>query len=353
MTPAEMKKAVDQLAESADADIFVYSADIQQGAVEKLRKTICAKANRRKNAILFLTTAGGDPDAGYRMAACLKRSYESFSVYVFGRCKSAGTLALLGASSIVFGDFGELGPLDVQLAKRDEIMASNSGLDIFQAMAVLNNSAFECFEQCFIGLVTKSGGNISAKMAADIATQMAVGLFSPMTAQIDPERLGEVQRAVNIANAYGERLDGGNLKPNALDTLVQGYPSHGFVIDFEEASKLFHKVRRGTASENAIADAVPGIRNRIDSAVVLDLASAVGTIATKGVPNVGKKQLKRPPKGDASRGGAKLSRGPASGKRRAGDATAPEENSNAFARISGPKIVKGRNGTGRGIEIDS
>jgi hypothetical protein len=219
MLPVEISENLSQLVASEDADVFVYSADVAPGPVEKLRRIVCAKKHRRKNAILFLTTPGGDPDAAYRLAACLKRSYSKFAVYVFGRCKSAGTLALLGASSIVFGDFGELGPLDVQLAKRDEIMASNSGLDIFQAMAVLNNSAFECFEQTFLGLIARSGGNISAKMAADIATQMAVGLFSPMTAQIDPERLGEVQRAVNIANAYGDRLDGGNLRKGAIETL--------------------------------------------------------------------------------------------------------------------------------------
>ena len=37
------------------------------------------------------------------------------------RCKSAGTLLLIGATSLIISDRGELGPLDVQLSKPDEI----------------------------------------------------------------------------------------------------------------------------------------------------------------------------------------------------------------------------------------
>lgn len=302
VTPGELKKAVERLIQREDADVYVYSADIMHQHVERFRRVVCAKKSKRATAVLFLTTPGGDADAAYRLAACLKRAYQSYDVYVFGRCKSAGTLAVLGAKTIVFGDFGELGPLDVQLAKRDELVASNSGLDIFQAIAVLTNASFESFEQCFLNVVAKSNGNISAKMAADIATQMAVGLFAPMTAQIDPERLGEVQRAVNIANAYGERLDTGNLKRGALDILVEGYPTHSFVIDYSEASKLFNRVREANANEAAIADVVPGIKARTDTAVILDLEQVVSA-AGQGVGNAAKrKPTAKKPAGRAGRG---------------------------------------------------
>jgi ClpP class serine protease len=41
---------------------------------------------------------------------------------VSGYCKSAGTLIALGANELAFGEHGELGPLDVQIAKRDEVL---------------------------------------------------------------------------------------------------------------------------------------------------------------------------------------------------------------------------------------
>lgn len=164
------------------------------------------------SAIVFLTTYGGDADSAYRLAACLRRHYKHLSAYIFGLCKSAGTLAILGADTIVIGDFGELGPLDVQMTKPDELVPTSSGLDIFQALGVLKNSAFEAFETYLIKIIESSEGHISAKTSAEIARELAVGLFAPMTAQIEPERLGEVQRAINVANFYGSRLNRNNLK---------------------------------------------------------------------------------------------------------------------------------------------
>jgi len=48
-----------------------------------------------------------------------------------------------------------------------------------------------------------------------------------------------------IAKEYGSRLiaRGKNCDSNALDRLISGYPSHGFVIDGAEASTLFRNVR--------------------------------------------------------------------------------------------------------------
>lgn len=59
--------------------------------------------------------------------------------------------------------------------------------------------------------------------------------------------------------AYGERLisSRGNLEStNELARLVQGYPDHGFVIDFPEASEIFKNVRASSESEELIATAL-------------------------------------------------------------------------------------------------
>ncbi len=48
-----------------------------------------------------------------------------------------------------------------------------------------------------------------------------------------------MNRAIAIADKYGQRLT----KNSALyHALMHGYPSHGFVIDFEEAAELFENV---------------------------------------------------------------------------------------------------------------
>jgi hypothetical protein len=76
--------------------------------------------------------------------------------------------------------------------------------------------------------------------------------MQPIYSQIDPMRLGEVQRAMMIAYHYGERLAKGNLKEDSLAVLVSGYPSHGSVIDRDEARNLFKSVRPPTKDEGKI-----------------------------------------------------------------------------------------------------
>ncbi len=77
--------------------------------------------------VLMLSTFGGDPDAAYRIARCLRRRYTRVSAMISGFCKSAGTLLLLGADDLVFTEHGELGPLDVQYWKQDELEEMGSG----------------------------------------------------------------------------------------------------------------------------------------------------------------------------------------------------------------------------------
>jgi hypothetical protein len=169
----------------------------------------------------------------------IRKLYKKFILYVFGLCKSTGTLVALGANEIVMGDFGEFGPLDIQLVKDDEL-TNTSGLSYLQSLISLNERIFSSFEESFMSLKKKGtfGYSITTKTAAEIGSKLAIGLIQPIAGQMDPLKLGEVQRAIKIALAYGERIfnDHGS---GALNRLIGEYPSHSFVIDFKEASELF------------------------------------------------------------------------------------------------------------------
>lgn len=188
---------------------------------------------------LILTTFGGDAHAAYRLTRILKATYETFRILIVGPCKSAGTLVALGADEIAFGPFGELGPLDVQLRKKDELVSLSSGLDTLQTFGLITGYAFSTFESFMLQTVLKSGGVISTKTACQVASDLAIGLFSPLMEQINPQQLSEVDRVMAIARAYGQRIKSPNLQDGALEKLVSGYPSHSFIIDEEEASSLF------------------------------------------------------------------------------------------------------------------
>lgn len=243
-----------QVIEAAgDTDVLLYSGAINREGFNKLTRSACGP-DRRPKVLLLLSTYGGDANAGYRIARTLRQLYSHVSIFVAGMCKSAGTLIAVGAHELIVSDFGELGPLDVQIRKNDELFGETaSGLNLIQALNTLQERAFAMLENTLIQTKAKSGGQITTKSASELATNLAVGVFSEIYKQIDPILLGEIDRAINIAYDYGDRLPG-NLRPDALTSLVAGYPSHGFVIDREEAEKLFVNVRAPNPPESALAD---------------------------------------------------------------------------------------------------
>ena len=257
-TDAEMaegfKKIVKEVAEKSDADVIAFSGDIglrlDQDLINQVESYRC-----RPNVFLLLTTNGGSADSAYRIARCLQQGYRDGKVILFvdTYCKSAGTLIALGAHEIIMSDLAELGPLDVQISKSDELAEMTSGLTPVQALSVLRTETFETFENHFLELRFRSGGQITTKTALDIAARMTIGLFEKIYEQLDPMRLGEYQRAMLIAHEYGTRIATNNLKEDSLNRLIASYPSHGFIIDRAEAAELFHRVRPPEAWESELA----------------------------------------------------------------------------------------------------
>lgn len=263
--------------DSHECDLFLYSGPLTYKETSVFVDLVYRRQIHRTHCILFLTTPGGDPHAAYRMARVIRTHYATFRLGVFGQCKSAGALVAAGAHELIMAETGELGPLDVQMTKQDELVPNSSGLDIFQSIAVITRSAFATFEESFLQIIERSAGQISTKTAAEIAREFSVGLFAPISAQIDPTRLGEAQRAIGIANDYADRLGGENLRPGAMRKLVEEYPSHGFVIDYDECRKLFKDIRRPSQEEMQIADLFKDLLRHYDNKVnVIDVGAVVG-----------------------------------------------------------------------------
>jgi hypothetical protein len=223
-------------------DIITYAGVISMDGYESVCEVLRQKRSDR--AILVLSTPGGDPHAGFRIARALQHAYGEFEALVPRYCKSAGTLVLIGAKRLYLDDMSELGPLDVQVKKSDEVVGRSSGLDIFQAVSYLQGQAMAGFRSYLNDLTQEVG--LSTKIASEISTKLAVGMLDPISAQIDPMKLAEMQRATEIAFAYGNRLNekSGNLRAGGIAKLVTGYPSHGFVIDRKEAKGIFTDVAR-------------------------------------------------------------------------------------------------------------
>lgn len=258
MTPPkdQFQALADKIANSLDSDLLLYNAPIERHLDQRVIE-LCCSMRRRKNVALFLVTSGGNADAAYRIATCLQSKYEKFSLFVPGYCKSAGTLVALGAHEIVIADQGENGPLDVQMARKDELITSESGLTATAALKALNEQAYRAFENFLLQITRGAGPSLSTKTVADIAIKMTCGLFSHIYQQIDPMHVGEAERALEVAKAYGYRLAGRskNLQGeigDSLEHLISHYPSHGFIIDLLEAKRIFKNVREFTAEETRL-----------------------------------------------------------------------------------------------------
>ena len=248
-------EAANRVATALDADVLLYNGPIERPADTHLISE-CIKRRRRKNVLLILVTEGGDAHPAYRIARCLQNNYEKVLLYVSGYCKSAGTIVALGAHELVISDHGELGPLDVQMSKKDELWQTQSGLTVMDTLSALKDNALDAFEKFFLDFMRKSGGSITLKTAAQMAAEMTTGIFNPLYAQVDPLHIGEAGRAMSIAGHYGRRLlnESGNIGPPALDMIMAEYPSHGFVIDRQEAKLLFENVREPSSMETMLAN---------------------------------------------------------------------------------------------------
>jgi hypothetical protein len=241
----DARRLVSRISKSIEAELILICGNVDEAATS----TIIAQCEERaalSNVVLVLITLGGEPDAGYRLARYLQNKFERFSIFIPSMCKSAGTLVAIGAHEIIIGPFGELGPLDVQFYKLDELDEISSGLIAKAAISSLETTAIAMFERYFTKLQRKSGGLVTLRTATNIASDFVAKLLSPVYAQINPFSIGENDLAMRVAKDYAERLTShsGNLKsPDALQLLVEGYPSHDFVIDRAEAETLFNNIR--------------------------------------------------------------------------------------------------------------
>jgi membrane-bound ClpP family serine protease len=197
-----IKEISNALSERFDADILMLNFEIIT-PIDFMFIQAVAGRERRKNVVLVLVTEGGLADSAFRMMRFLQSNYERVTVVVPGWCKSAGTLMCIGAHEVWIGDFGELGPLDVQIVKADEMDEQKSGLAAEAAFEKLQQEAFKFF-MGFVRDVGASEYRVTLRTASDIATKMTIGVIQPIFDKLEPVTIGEDYRSNRLAQAYAE-----------------------------------------------------------------------------------------------------------------------------------------------------
>lgn len=202
-------------------------------------------ARKKFNEIdVILQTPGGDIDAAFLFAKLLRSSSNKVNIFVPLYAKSAGTLMCLAADKIIMTSLSELGPLDTQIRENQDGSAPtyNSALNGFKALEQVQLHALETLDIATKMILARSGMKIAE--AIQLAASFAGNTSGTLYSQLNPLKIGEYARALEIGEKYGiillTRYMGWNEEDAELTvkTLVKQYPAHGFVIDVEELLSL-------------------------------------------------------------------------------------------------------------------
>jgi hypothetical protein len=186
---------------------------------------------------VILQTPGGDADAAYFLAKIV-------NIIIPLYAKSAGTLMCLGADHLLLTDLSELGPLDTQILEQHDGGERRmvSALNGFKALEQIQKHNLETLDIATKLFLSRCPMKVpeAIQLSIDFSSKTSGTLY----AQLDPSKIGEYARVLEIGERYGIMLLTRYLHWDeqkatiVVSKLVKEYPSHGFIIDYDELNSL-------------------------------------------------------------------------------------------------------------------
>lgn len=169
--------------------------------------------DKKKPLLLTLYSRGGDIGSAYLIGQLCREYSSKLVISVPRQAKSAATLLCCAANEIHMGSLSELGPIDPQIKGLPALGLKNSIGHIASLVKAIPESA---------------------------------GMFAKyLNYSVKPIDIGYYERVAESAVQYAEKLLVANeekLSKNAKNIaqdLVYSYKDHGFVLDKNEAKKVF------------------------------------------------------------------------------------------------------------------
>ena len=224
----------------------------------KLKKELFTK--KFKILDVIIQTPGGDIDSAFNNVKLLRNSSETINMIIPSYSKSAGTLMCLAGDNIIMTTLAELGPLDTQILEEQEggPPTYRSALNDFKALEQVQLLTLETLDIATKLILQQSGMKISE--AVTLATKFSGNTSGTLYQQVDPKKIGEYARALEIGERYGRIIltrylgwteDKADL---VIKTLVKSYPAHSFIIDSDELCSLGFPAKSSTEDEEKILD---------------------------------------------------------------------------------------------------
>ena len=197
---------------------------------------------------------GGQLEPFFRMLKAIRIYAAHVEVMVPRWAKSAATFFCLGANEIHMGTFGELGPLDPQRYDPSGAARPISPLDTLTAVNELkgysSEVAVELMDSMVLTLLERS--HMDIPYAIERASQIVPSVVGAIYSRVDIHELGDVSRVLSVSEHYAELvmerwsypdIDASTRK-EIVTRLVRGYPTHGFLIDLEQAQAIGLRARQ-------------------------------------------------------------------------------------------------------------
>jgi hypothetical protein len=202
---------------------------------------------------LLIHSPGGLSRCAFQLASILRRHCGGFHATIPRYAKSAATLLALGEDEIYLGEYGELGPLDVQIEDPHR-EARISGLDEVQSLERLNAHALQCFDQFMFLAAARTRKKIAALLPNVLS--FVASMMRPLLEQVEVVQYTQISRQLKEAEEYTTRL----LQPRyphakaqtIARALVERFPTHDFVVGLTEARALGLDPKELSAVQNNI-----------------------------------------------------------------------------------------------------
>jgi hypothetical protein len=194
---------------------------------------------------VWLESPGGDAHAAFKLALMLRDAAAKVRVVVPDYAKSAATLLALSGDEIYLAPGAELGPLDAQMPEEGSLLGQISALNIARAADDVAREAVDMAIQGGADLLRVTG--LSRAKTIEAMLRFSAEFSEPLVRQLDPRVVHDAKQMLRVTANYAERLLSKTECSSPGDTakqMVENFPTHGFVIDLEEAESLGLPVHR-------------------------------------------------------------------------------------------------------------
>ena len=231
-------KRIADLANATGNAVLVLNADIDAGCFDNVVASL-DEIGQQDILYLVVNSLGGTIEFAFLIAKAVREKCHHLNVVVPQQAKSAATLIALAADRILFGRFGELGPLDPQVADLTSGGDFKSPLEMVKGLEFLRTYYIETFDVLIQFLLPRAGMDVAHTF--DHATSLLSPIADPLYRLVNYRELGEASRHLAVSQEYADKamrrwspLDDAAIE-GIVRQLVWEYPDHGYIIDIDEA----------------------------------------------------------------------------------------------------------------------